>query len=308
MYSRFFHFGFILTLAAVVLTACGPAKSIPSATRVPQPAGTLQPYAAAVPTATAEAARTSPDVAGKELFTSDFSTPLAAWDEQVGDDESAQYHSGGYQIRLSRPKQQASRLLGVKAKDIAIRYQYNESVSQIQSGNGAFAGAYCRYQDSYNYYALGIFVTSEAGNAYYGIGRVVKGGFQWVARTFVPNFSGAERISKAGSSEAITVDGETQYLNTFEARCVGNRLSIYRNGLLFLTANDDTFDSGDAGVGLWAGQTAGKDAALWQITRVSASDLSAEASKDSLEWRLAEGQEYVIDHIGSLKSFVLMKG
>ncbi|MFT5196209.1 MAG: hypothetical protein ACI9EW_003484 [Cellvibrionaceae bacterium] len=96
-------------------------------------------------------------------------------------------------------------------------------------------GLLCRYQDPNNFY---LFLVSADG--YYAIGKVQSGVDEIIYLTGEGEYQFSELIQQ-GVQE-----------NTLRATCEGSQLSLTVNGILLDTATDDTFRSGDIGVGLTA--------------------------------------------------------
>ena len=96
-------------------------------------------------------------------------------------------------------------------------------------------GLLCRYQNPNNFY---LFLISADG--YYAIGKVESG------------VDAITYLSGEGEYQFTEVIQQGVQENTIRASCEGSQLSLTVNGILLESVNDDTFQSGDVGVGLTA--------------------------------------------------------
>ncbi len=96
-------------------------------------------------------------------------------------------------------------------------------------------GLICRYQDPNNFY---LFVISSDG--YYAIGKVESG------------INSITYLSGEGEYQFTETIQQGVQENTIRATCEGNQLTLTVNGILLDTVEDDTFTTGDIGVGLTA--------------------------------------------------------
>ncbi|MFK7800766.1 MAG: hypothetical protein AB8G95_03955 [Anaerolineae bacterium] len=96
-------------------------------------------------------------------------------------------------------------------------------------------GLLCRYQDPSNFY---LFLISADG--YYAIGKVQTGSDSIIYLTGEGEYQFSEVVQQ-GVQE-----------NTLRITCEGSELSLTVNGILLDTVTDDTFRSGDIGVGITA--------------------------------------------------------
>ena len=281
---------YFLIIICLISMACISTSDLNfGATETPTLANTiaLAPLATATPIPTL-----TPTPGPIKIIHTDFSAHNTIWDNQVGKDEVVEYQNPGYQIKVSKFNGKAIRLLGVNLKDIILSYQFNSTLSNTQTGTGSFSGIYCRYKDNKNYYALGDFKFAGNADSSYGIARVVNGTLNMVVQVVYSNVD-IETITKVGQPEKKTVNGQEQDLTTYEARCIGDRLSLYRNNMLLLTAQDSALPSGDAGIGLWAGNMETGRPFTWVLSGLDAKDLTG-MTQDGMEWKLARGEEYVI--------------
>lgn len=100
--------------------------------------------------------------------------------------------------------------------------------------NNAF-GLLCRYQDPNNFY---LFLISADG--YYAIGKVESG------------VNAIVYLSGEGEYQFSEVIQQGVQENSIRATCEGSQLSLTVNGILLDSIVDDTFRTGDIGVGITA--------------------------------------------------------
>lgn len=96
-------------------------------------------------------------------------------------------------------------------------------------------GLLCRYQDPDNFY---LFLISADG--YYAIGKVESG------------IDAITYLSGSGEYQFSEVIQQGVQENTVRATCEGDQLSLTVNGILLESVTDNTFQTGDVGVGMTA--------------------------------------------------------
>ena len=226
---------------------------------------------------------------------------MDGWEQQVGKNEKAAYNDSGYTIQLPNANDKTSRLLNVDIQDVSVNLTYSPTLLTPYTGNGSFLGAYCRYRDDDNFYAAGRFVTSDNGTHLIGIVKKEKGRFTFLARQEFKKYDrtkdSGRTLSGIGYPELITVNGQEQELSAYEMRCIGQRLSLYINHELVTSIIDNTFSSGDAGLGYWTGRILENKPHGLDLRKFTVKDYSGIASQD-LEGKLARGEEVVIYKTG----------
>jgi hypothetical protein len=106
-------------------------------------------------------------------------------------------------------------------------------VRQTSGPNNNAYGVLCRYQDENNFY---IFLIS--GDGYYAIGKYQTGEQQVTYLTPNQEYAFSDLINQGVATNLLRVS------------CIGNELSLAVNGLPLITVTDDSFSSGDVGLGV----------------------------------------------------------
>jgi LSD1 subclass zinc finger protein len=166
------------------------------------------------------------------LFSDDFSDPNSGWDEYTSANGSAGYDSGGYLIHVIKPNWMVwdSPSSNVFQNDVRIEVDATKTAGQDDSSQ---FGVACRYQDQDNFYFLAL-----SSDGYAAIFLKSQGKFT--------NLSSAD--NKWTSVDGIYGGSETNHVR---AECIGSDLALYSNGVLVVSATDNTFSGG--GVALIGG-------------------------------------------------------
>jgi hypothetical protein len=106
-------------------------------------------------------------------------------------------------------------------------------VRQTSGPNNNAYGVLCRYQDENNFY---IFLIS--GDGYYAIGKYQTGEQQVTYLTPNQEYVFSDLINQGVATNLLRVS------------CIGNELGLAVNGLPLITVTDDSFSSGDVGLGV----------------------------------------------------------
>jgi hypothetical protein len=161
-------------------------------------------------------------------FEDDFSNPLAhSWDTASDSESTRSIESGSYRIRIAVPQ----RLVWSTPRQYFTDGRIEVDATKAAGPDSAEYGVICRYAEdpegSHSFYYLVV-----AGSGHAKIVRVV-----------------ANEQSKISASE-IPLDavrgGDAS--NHLMAECIGNRLSLYANGIQLLTEIADGPSSGDVGI------------------------------------------------------------
>lgn len=113
--------------------------------------------------------------------------------------------------------------------DVIVTVQARQSSGP---NNNAY-GILCRYQDEKNFYFFLI-----SGDGYYAIGKYDSGQDRPTYLTPNQEYSSSDLINQGVAT------------NLVRASCVGDELSLSVNGLPLLTVTDNSFASGDIGLGV----------------------------------------------------------
>jgi hypothetical protein len=159
------------------------------------------------------------------LFQDDFSSSSSGWDQYSGDNGSADYASGSYNINVSSTDYLLFANPGQSfPSDVSIE------VDATKAGgpdDNAF-GVICRYQDVDNFY---FFLISSDG--YTGIAMYKNNELSFLTGDGMT------------TSDAITQGAATNHI---QADCIGSSLNLYVNGTLTSSATDSSFSRGDVGL------------------------------------------------------------
>lgn len=115
---------------------------------------------------------------------------------------------------------------------------FNDTVITVQARqtagpNDNAYGVVCRYQDPQNFY---IFLVS--GDGFYAIGKYISSSTQVIYLTPDGQYQFSDIINQGVATNQLRVS------------CIGNELSLSVNGIPLLTTTDDSFASGDIGLGV----------------------------------------------------------
>lgn len=116
---------------------------------------------------------------------------------------------------------------GREFEDVIVQVQ----AQQVGGPDDNAFGVICRYQNDQNFY---LFLIS--GDGYYVIAKYQTG-------------SPVQYLSGEGQFQYSDVINQGAALNTIEASCIGNQLSLKVNGIPLTTITDPTFVRGDIGLG-----------------------------------------------------------
>ncbi len=174
----------------------------------------------------------SADDGQETRFRDDFEDSRSGWGTHEGAEFNRGYKEGEYYIELDEPNWFAWAYPDAQFDDASVEVNaYLSSGSQ----DGHF-GVLCRYKDEDNFYYFAI-----SADGYYAIFRRENG-------------SDLTIITGDGEgmthSTAIRTGGQ---INNIQAVCQGDDLSLYVNGELLETVNDDTHAQGDVGLGAGSG-------------------------------------------------------
>ncbi len=230
-----------LTILALACNTLSPLLEeqgipiLPSETPLPLSPTNTWPPPAEFPTETptrepvielpAETSETNIEVSNT-LFVDDFSDPKSGWDQYDVEEGFAGYIDGAYKIGIFSDQLFGFANPGQAFTDAAIEV----IVTKAGGGDDSQFGIICRYQDEDNFYAL--LVSSDG----YASIRQKQLGTEF---TYLAEWTNSPVINQGNAT------------NLLRAECVGNRLSLYANGVLLIEAFDSELPSGD--VGLLAG-------------------------------------------------------
>ena len=161
---------------------------------------------------------------GAVLFQDDFSRVASGWDRYIDDTYVTDYADGAYRIGIFTPETSAWARPHLEFSDVRIQV----SATKVEGSDNNVFGVLCRYQDAQNFY---FFIISSDG--YSGIG-VYK--------------DGAEILMSDDSmlpSKAI-LQGSTT--NVIQAECIGDRLTLYINGVKEVQVQATEWSLGDVGL------------------------------------------------------------
>ena len=165
-------------------------------------------------------------------FRDDFEDSRSGWGAHEDEALSRGYADGEYYIKLDKANWFAWAYPGAQFDDASVEVNaYLSSGSQ----DGHF-GVLCRHKDEDNFYYFAI-----SADGYYAIFRRENGG-------------DLEIITGDGEGMIYSTDIRTGgQINNIQAVCQGDELSLYVNGKLLESVNDDTHTQGDVGLGAGSG-------------------------------------------------------
>ncbi|RPI33272.1 MAG: hypothetical protein EHM70_06510 [Chloroflexota bacterium] len=164
----------------------------------------------------------------EELMRDDFETD-DAWYTYNGDSTDGgysyrfQYRNDGYEVLNNFVDAMVNSVRSLDYADIRLQVD----AEPVDGPSNGFYGLVCRFQDNYHYYAF-----VAGADSSYGIARVDNGEINYLS-------SGAP-----GESPAFRVSG----MNTLQASCIGDTLTLYLNGVKLLETSDDAYSSGYVGL------------------------------------------------------------
>lgn len=157
------------------------------------------------------------------LYVDDFSNPESGWDLFSNNDGFTGYESGSYKIGVYKEEI----ILWGNPKQNFNNVSVEVITTKVSGEDDAQYGIICRHQDPDNFYAL--VVTADG---YAAIRKRIGG-------------ETIGYIADWTNSPAI-LQGNTT--NLLKAECVGDRLTLYANGVKLLEAFDSDLPNGDVGL------------------------------------------------------------
>jgi len=161
---------------------------------------------------------------GEILYFDDFKDDTSGWEIVNNAYELKGYSKSGYLVSVMRPDSRAISTTNLNFSDIEISVKEKK----ILGASDTQFGVVCRFQDKFNYYS---FVISADG--YAGILRFVDGKAELI--------SGKQFVYPQ-------IVQEDDGVNLITASCNLDQLALDVNGVRILTAKDETFKNGDAGL------------------------------------------------------------
>jgi hypothetical protein len=167
----------------------------------------------------------APPAMGKVAFQDDFSDSSTGWPTQTGDITVEYADSGGYHIRFTQANTSTLSMLPDQTFDnVTIQTDVTKNDGSDQ---GSTFGIVCRAQDESNYYRFIV-----GGDGAYGIIKTRDGYQTWLAYAQL-------------QPSAIQPGNDTNHLR---ADCIGNKLTLYANGVRLAQVTDNDFKSGQVGL------------------------------------------------------------
>jgi hypothetical protein len=167
---------------------------------------------------------------GQVLFQDNFSDPNSGWDTTTGDNHTTAYGNGDYIVTVTN----ASKIgWGNAGQTTLADIHVDVTAKSVGAAKDAAFGVVCDYQDTNNFYYLGI--TSDG---YYAIVKVVDNQDTFFTST-KNEWVKTTKFKLNAASYQLGAD------------CANGTLALYVDGKQIDTADDATFTSGD--VGLFAG-------------------------------------------------------
>lgn len=158
------------------------------------------------------------------LFDDDFSNTSSGWDRYIDESGITDYLDGTYQIKVLDTNWYSWANPGKTFSDVRV-----EVDAWKAEGPDGDQGIICRYQDTQNFYLLGI-----TTDGYYGITKIVDG---------EDTLLGSEYLEFSD-----LIDTTPGAVNHLRADCIGNSLTLYVNGEILADVTDDSLGGGDVGL------------------------------------------------------------
>jgi hypothetical protein len=161
---------------------------------------------------------------GTVVFSDDFSRNWSGWDTWIKDGSGIAYENGGLRILVNQPQYDYWSMSSKKLIDSRI-----EADATLMGGpTDNNYGLVCRFNENLSYYA---FLISSDG--YYGVIRLIEG---------------QSTVFGSGHMEYSTVILQGLVSNHIRADCIGDRLTLYVNGIQLAEYQDSILKEGEAGV------------------------------------------------------------
>lgn len=203
-----------------------PPTSTPKPTNTPLPSDTPEPSATPLPTATdtpavPPTATLPPEPNWVLSSTDEFSSGF--WPTEGTDTIKFHYTMGGYTI-LNESDQAIA--WSTRSDQFAgVRLEVN--TRKISGPMDGYYGVVCNFGNGGNYYFLGI-----GSDGWYGIAKQVSSKTTWL-------------IEGIDTSGVVRTGGSD---NVIRADCANGMLSLWSNGTLIATVQDNTFSAGAVGM------------------------------------------------------------
>jgi hypothetical protein len=194
----------------------------PTPTAEPTPAPTETELAVIHSPTPTETPEPSPTPTPEVVFQDTFSVSYG-WYIFEGERYRMSYRDNGYYIFNNMLQAAVNSVRTQNYDDVHLEVD----ASRVSGPPNGYYGLVCRFQDDSNYYALVI-----GSDGYYGIARLLGGRIEFISRPPSPNeaVKGLFNVNRVGAS------------------CIGNKLTLYANGVKLTEATDDTFTSGFIGL------------------------------------------------------------
>lgn len=161
---------------------------------------------------------------GQILFQDDFSDPASGWNRVSTDTGETEYDDGVYRIYVNEPNTDIWSHPGRRYEDAIIEVD----AFKVGGERDNRFGLICRAKGTDSFYT---FIISSDG--YFGIGKVKNEKYELIDEdALLPS-----EVIEKGSA-----------INRIRAECVGERLTLYVNGIKIAEYLDPEFTSGDVGL------------------------------------------------------------
>ncbi len=161
---------------------------------------------------------------GQVLYQDDFSDPSSGWNRVSTDTGETEYDDGVYRIYVNEPNTDIWSHPGKSYDDAVIEVD----AFKVGGERDNRFGLICRAKGTDSFYT---FIISSDG--YYGIGKVKQEKYELID-------------TDALLPSEVIIKGSA--INRIRAECVGERLTLYVNGIKIAEYFDSEFTSGDVGL------------------------------------------------------------
>lgn len=200
------------------LTPTGTSTLLPPTPTNPpvEPTSTYQPTATLTPRLNSTPVR---------LWHDDFEAEKNWYTGSKEDSYTFEYQNGAYRIYNNLQNSIVWSTRGDTYMDVRLEVD----AMKLKGPKTGYYGLICRFVDSKNYYAL---VINDDGS--FGVAKMDKGKLGFI---------------QEGDMPAKVLKAKDEY-NRIRVDCIGSMLTLYVNGHLVVEVQDDSFASGDVGIGV----------------------------------------------------------
>ncbi len=163
------------------------------------------------------------DETGSVIFQDDFSQIDSNWNLEAGDGVERSISNGEFSLNVIKDQTDAWSTYPLELGDVSIEVDARKAFGSDVNNYGVM----CRYQDSDNFYFLQV-----GSDGTYAITRYLNG-----ENSVLVDWTNSQNVRKGDATNHLRAD------------CVGDILSLYANGALLASVQDDNLASGKFALG-----------------------------------------------------------